>query len=240
MISKNQNDQVINQLKSLHKQMMSKQESERHQISTYINDTAIQSLSALHIQLSLFFTKLPSLTQEELTEALALIVDLIEGLRLVARQLRPFELNTLGLNESIKQLCEEYRQETQLNICYDGIDIPILDETTIVAFFRLAQEALANVIQHSHATQVWVVLQSDGNSVSLKIEDNGRGFEGEREIDEPVNAPGLVLFGLMIWFENMNGRILIHSNPGVGTTVTGILPLESPVNHPILTTFGSS
>ena len=161
----------------------------------------------------------------QLADTLAIVADVVDELRLAARKLRPLELDTLGLDAALRQACEEFDDLTKLTISYHGADPPTLPEAVSLAFYRLAQEALANIQAHAKATQVQVVLKSKDVMIKLQMKDNGRGLPISGEIDDPLDAPGLSLFGLMTRFQQLNGRVTIQSQRGQGTTITAVLPL---------------
>jgi signal transduction histidine kinase len=209
-------------LQLLHTRLIADQEGERLRLAAYLNDTAVQILLALHIRLSMHVNEPPQSAQSQWAEMLDMIIELAGGLALTAKQLRPLELDTLGLHEVLQQACQEL---TELSVYYEGIELPRLPEAMTLCFYRLAQEALANVLRHAQATKVWVKLQADRGFISLTVKDDGIGFGQHSQIDHPVDAPGLGLFNLMVRFQQLNGRLTIHSIPGQGTVVTAVLPI---------------
>jgi two-component system NarL family sensor kinase len=211
---------------------ISQYETDRTQLVTYLNDTAVQSLSAMHMQLSLLMgnAEAPTQLQADLQEALAQIIDLMDGMTGMARSLRPLELDTLGLNAALEQASEEFSRLSQISVQYEveGTDnLGLLPETAVLAFYRLAQEAFLNIIKHAQATQVHVSLQGDDRSITLTIADNGRGFAPAAENISLLDAPGLGLFGLMVRFQQLNGRVTLNTAVAKGTTVTAVLPITT-------------
>lgn len=215
--------QFIQQLKALHHHAITVRDSERKHISSYINDTVVQTLSALQIQLNLLQTAVEQPLSNQLTEPLSMIADLVDGLTGLARQLRPLELETVGLNEAIQLASEDFAQKTKITVNFSGEPLLAVPEAVATAFYRLAQEALETIDRQAQATNVWIMLQCVGTAVHLTIKDNGQGLEPEAE-------PGLGLLGLMVYFQQLNGRITTHSEKERGTTVTGVWPATTTSN----------
>ena len=93
-----------------------------------------------------------------------------------------------------------------------------LPEAQRICIFRVAQEALRNCARHAMATRVRIGLDRASARVSLRIEDDGKGFQ-------PTRAKGLGLLGMEERVAHLGGRLRIDSQPGRGTTVTAELPV---------------
>jgi signal transduction histidine kinase len=104
---------------------------------------------------------------------------------------------------------------------YHHVGVPKVDDRVATAAYRIAQEALTNVARHSHATRVDVSLRTEGNFLSLAVEDDGRGFE-PRELSE---SKGLGVVGMRERAELIGGTLAIRSSPGEGTSVRLTVPL---------------
>jgi signal transduction histidine kinase len=98
---------------------------------------------------------------------------------------------------------------------------PRLERSLETVVYRVAQEAINNIARHSGATQARVHLQSNGNSVSLAVEDNGHGFD---QALTSVNQ-GLGLQGMRERMSMAGGKVAIESQSGRGTTVRLEIPL---------------
>jgi signal transduction histidine kinase len=86
-----------------------------------------------------------------------------------------------------------------------------------VAFYRIVQEALTNVVKHSRATSVWISIKSEDSLVVVTIKDNGCGFN----MDEIMKSEerGLGLFGMKERMSTIGGELKIHTTPGQGTEI---------------------
>jgi len=100
-------------------------------------------------------------------------------------------------------------------------DLPALPDTYSITLYRLAQEALTNIVKHSEAQEVWIRLDSDDGIIRMSVEDNGTGF-----IPEAVSS-GIGLQGLRERFHLLDGSLDIESRPGCGTWRAGYLPIKS-------------
>jgi two-component system NarL family sensor kinase len=216
------------QLTRLLGHLLIKQEAERQHLATTLYDTIIQSLLALQVRLSVLEDELLVEPDEKVQTALAnslpLITDLVERLREMARELRPIELGTVGLDAALQQASEEFSSSTQIAVVYEGEEELTISEIKAAVLYRLAEEVFDNIRKHAQATKVRVTLGSDVRSVWLEIEDNGKGFLNGGQIIDAVEAPGLGLFGFMMYFQQLNGRITIQSQLKQGTNVTAVLP----------------
>lgn len=208
--------QAIEQLKTLYQHEVNKQEAERKAIAIYLSDTAVQTLSALHIQFSLLHTAPEAHLRQDVASAVPLLDDLIRTLNSLARQLWPIELDTLNLQDVLQMAVETFTHPGRLNITYEGTPAPELPIEVTIAFYRLAQEVLGKIQADSAATEVHIQLQSDGQSVSLMIHDNGAVAYDQ--------MPGFGLAGLMVRFEQLNGRLTLHAPPNNGTKLTAVWP----------------
>jgi signal transduction histidine kinase len=88
------------------------------------------------------------------------------------------------------------------------------------ALYRIVQEALTNVVKHSQANAISIVLTRTAGSVTAVIEDDGRGF------DPGVRAEGLGLLGMGERLALLRGRLKIESSPGAGATIVAEVPLR--------------
>jgi two-component system sensor histidine kinase UhpB len=142
-----------------------------------------------------------------------------EGVRRLVRRLRPAELDQLGLVEAMQSLCEAWTTRSGVpclfhargKLCENG---EVVDTTV----YRVAQEALANVVRHANATRVDIELAATPEGLSLRVEDDGRGFS--------LVAPerGFGLLGATERAAALGGRLVADSAPGAGTRIHMQLP----------------
>lgn len=209
------------------RRMINLEEEERRNLSFQIHDQLSQDLSALKIYLGLIDKGIP----EEYRDPKDNIVkgkDILSGLinkgHSISELLRPPELDDLGLVDSIGALVEKQRQMGERRYIYHrpkaGINAPAEQS---LALYRLAQEALTNIVKHSCANNVEVTLEEKGKRLFLQVADDGRGFDYSVYLSRPRRRKedrlGLGLNGLRQRIELLGGRLWIKTAPGKGTKI---------------------
>jgi signal transduction histidine kinase len=94
-----------------------------------------------------------------------------------------------------------------------------------IAGFRVAQEALTNVVRHAGAAHVWIELDRDENRVELSVRDDGVGFDVARRLDQAGRTGRLGLLGMRERVQILGGRLEVDSGPGRGTRVRATFPV---------------
>ncbi|MEI8189804.1 MAG: GAF domain-containing protein, partial [candidate division NC10 bacterium] len=214
------------QLLDLAQRVVSVQEEERHRLSRELHDETGQALTALRISLGLIRDDLPAQAnalRQRLSETVTLAESLTDQVRRLAQALRPPSLDALGLNVTLEGFCRDFGRQTRLCIDYAGTDIPGLPESIGIHLYRFLQEALTNVSKHAQADGVRVVLEYDGESISLLVEDDGVGFDATAR---PGGLPhkGIGLIGMRERIDQVKGRLEVTSKPGTGTRLVAWVP----------------
>jgi PAS domain S-box-containing protein len=215
------------QLRRLAQQMVSAQEKERRRLSRALHDEAGQALTALKISLELIEEDLPAefgSLRQRLGDAAALTTTTMEQIRLLAQDLRPPALDAVGLNPTMEGFCRDFARRTQLSIDYLGLELPMLREAVNTCLYRFLQEALTNVAKHACADHVRVALRRDAETVSLSVEDDGRGFDRQARLSVSGWPMGIGLLGMQERLESLGGHLEIESRPGQGTRLVAYLP----------------
>ena len=222
------------QARRLTQEVLSVQEKERRNLSRELHDEAGQALTTLVLNLRMIHTDVPgdqTSLRRRLREAGELAQATLEGIRVLARGLRPPALDTLGLSTSLKGLCQDIARRTGVSIRYTGAEMSPLPDAIAVCFYRILQEALTNVVKHAHADRVRVTLQRDAELAILSVEDNGRGFDAW-PLKSPGNGNGsrsLGLLGMRERLELVDGCLEIVSRPGGGTRLIAQVPIGQVV-----------
>jgi len=161
-----------------------------------------------------------------LKESIHLIDDGVKAVRVICSGLRPGVLDDLGLAAAIEWQAGEFasRHGIPCEVSVPPIGL-LLDGDRATATFRIFQECMTNVIRHSEAKQVRVVLRQEDENIVLLVEDDGIGF---REPDFSNTLGSLGLLGMKERAQFCGGDVLISSSPGHGTTVTVRVPMDSP------------
>ncbi len=194
------------------------QENERARVARDLHDEANQALTAVILRLEAASQTAPPELAAEINEAKALAGQAMEELLEVVRRLRPTILD-LGLRNALSSLVNDFGDRTGLDANFEFVGDPRrrLGNERELTIYRVVQEALSNIVQHADATRVNVRL-SVGESVKLKVVDDGRGFKP----DAPTRRFGLT--GMKERAQLVNGEIAIESTPGQGTTLRMELP----------------
>ncbi|MGH2536442.1 MAG: GAF domain-containing protein [Candidatus Promineifilaceae bacterium] len=210
-------------LEYLTRQVVAAQEQERGRVSRELHDEAGQLLTALKLNLALMRSKLPAQQAElrqQLGEALELADTSMEQIRRLAHGLRPPALDTLGLNQALELLCQDFARRAGLRIEYRGVELARTSDAIAISCFRFVQEALVNVIRHAEASRVEVALAVEDGLLSLSVADDGHGFQMTSGA-----AKGIGLRGLQERFELIGGRVQVDSQPGQGTRLSASVSL---------------
>ncbi|HKT39220.1 MAG TPA: HAMP domain-containing protein [Ktedonobacterales bacterium] len=145
-------------------------------------------------------------------------------MRALLLELRPTQLEHLGLPEALRQLADAYTTRLGITVSADVADVP-LDVKTEHALLRIAQESLANAARHSSATRVALGLTSDGSAARLTISDNGQGFITQ----DAAEGHGLGLALMRERVAELAGAVHVSSALGAGACITVTVPQQEVV-----------
>jgi two-component system sensor histidine kinase DegS len=201
------------------------QEEERARIARELHDQTAQELTAFTLNLATLRASLPQ--RYDVAELVARLQSLShqmsQGIYRMVRDLRPAQLDDLGLVSALKYLVDEGRGqlglETTLEIHGPRQRLDPLIETVI---FRVAQEALTNISRHAQTSQAKMQLFFEPECLTLKICDTGVGFDVHATLSPPR---GWGLAGMRERAESLDGEFRLQSVPGQGTAVEVIIPL---------------
>jgi signal transduction histidine kinase len=209
---------------SLHLQSVRERESTR--IAREIHDELGHLLTALKMDLSWLYKRLPKGQKSllDITKSMSKLTDtIIKTVQRISLELKPVILDDLGLVPAIEWQAQEFEDRTRIkckvtiNCGNTGLD---LDRST--ALFRIFQEALTNIARHANATEIKVSLKERPGLLLLKIEDNGRGITKE----QISNSKSFGLIGMQERVYPWGGNVQIKGLPNKGTALTVILPLS--------------
>ena len=211
--------------RELLRQTVIAQEEERARIACELHDETAQFLTALTLDLATLRDYLPREQRVDtlLTRLQSLSRQMAQGIYRLVRDLRPAQLDDLGLSAALQYLTDEARRSSKVEVFIEVSDprqrLEPLVETVL---FRVAQEAVANVARHAHCAQAWLELKIGTEEVVLRIRDEGQGFNpGERLL--PPRGWGID--GMRERVEAVGGQLHIQSAPGAGTLVEASIPL---------------
>lgn len=201
---------------------------ERNRLAREIHDTLAQGLSAIALQLETADALLesgrePVRIQQAIQQALHLARTNLDEARRSVLDLRAAPLEGRTLAEAITQLIQEVTVKTALTINFQAVGaqqpLPVAIEAGL---YRVAQEALANIVSHAHATSADLHLLVTLETIQLTIQDNGCGFA-----PEAVTPNRYGLTGMNERVRLLGGQLEIQSAPGAGAKVVVIVPLTA-------------
>jgi signal transduction histidine kinase len=208
------------QLRDLSHRLFEVEENERRRLARELHDRIGANLTALSLNLKLVRTEREK-TSTRLDDSEKLVDSTAQLVRDVLTDMRPPGLDELGLLAALREHAEQVAQRSGLGLEVAGAEPrPRLPPATEIALFRVAQEALTNVVKHAGATKVSVSLRPEHGVVTLTIEDNGAGFDGE----VPAMAAGMGMASMRERAEAVGARPRIESAPGSGTRVIVEVP----------------
>lgn len=204
-------------------------EHERRRIATDLHDSIGQKLSAVKmcietVQRDMSRQISGERQQQALGRALAQLRTTADELRRIALGLRPSMLDDLGLLPTLEWCCREFAQthphlDLVRNVAVEEGEVPPVLRCDI---YRVIQEALHNVTKHASASKVEISLFRDTESLVLRIEDDGCGFDLRA-----VTASGIGLYSMQARSERRGGRMWLHSAHEAGTRIVFHWPLSA-------------
>jgi PAS domain S-box-containing protein len=214
------------QLRRLSAHLQAAREEERIRIAREIHDELGQALAGLKMDVAWLQqsrNRQASAIPPKLEDMSVLIDATVQAVRRISAELRPSLLDDLGLAAAIEWQLDEFRERTGLACVFtSNLTNTVLDTDRASPLFRIFQEALTNVARHANATQVTVDLDEGPDSLTLRIQDNGRGINEE----DLGRAKSFGLLGMRERVYLLEGEIDIHGIPGQGTTITVRIPLK--------------
>ena len=149
-------------------------------------------------------------------------------MRKLSLELRPYMLDDLGLVATLRWLLDRQAQRSGLvphfSVQSSGASLP---PSVASACFRVAQEALTNMVRHAHAREVWVELKQSDEQLQLLVRDDGVGFDVETARLRACAGGSFGLLAIQERVELLGGLASVESQPGHGTTMRVRFPLAS-------------
>ncbi len=215
------------QLKQVGAELSMAEERERQRIANEFHDVIGQNLAVAKIKLD---TLLMAESSSELTPCIREIRELVNAtlkeLRSQLFQISPPVLHMVGFEAAVEALCEKYQEDCAINVTFvdDGKAKPIGKDMR-GTLYAMVRELLLNVAKHARAANILVSLEKMEDTLEIRVEDDGCGFD-------PANIclPGdkrscLGLFSIRQRIEYLGGSLSIDSAPGRGSRITVVAPL---------------
>ncbi|WER50271.1 PAS domain-containing sensor histidine kinase [Cupriavidus sp. WKF15] len=206
------------ELQQLSGSVLSIREEEKRRVARELHDDLGQRLSALKMDTSMLRADMKDGREaadllQEMDAMDEVIDDAVASVRRIASDLRPALLDELGMLPAIEWLANDFANRYGLAVSVDGVDAEVPEQTAI-AMFRIAQEALSNVIRHADATAVQIHLTEKESQIELQIQDDGVGWDKQPSGAGPRKSLGLL--GIRERARLLGGAVSIDSTPGKG------------------------
>lgn len=200
------------------------QEAERRRIAGALHDSVGQDLLLIKNRILMAFgaAESPGELRIQMEDISVLANHAITEVRRMSHDLRPYQLDHLGLTRSLRGMLETAAKNSTCIITHkleDVDDLFNIDAATDL--YRITQEALNNIFKHSGANHVEITLERDVHEVILSIKDDGCGFQADTQVQ------GLGMGSMAERASMMGGVLRIESKPGNGTRVLACIPIQS-------------
>jgi PAS domain S-box-containing protein len=202
-------------------------EEERARLARALHDGLSQNLALLSIEMEMFGQRLPE-TARQINERLEGFSK--EAKRLsaevhgISHGLHPAKLTQLGLTVALRSFCREVERAHDIEVRFEARDVPReLPPEAALCLYRVAQEAIQNVVKHSGSKRATVELETTGNRICLLVTDDGKGFETGAE----RGSGSLGLVSMQERVRLVKGEVSVKSELGEGTRVEARVPLPT-------------
>jgi signal transduction histidine kinase len=235
-----QNAQLYQDLRAEKQRMVQADEEARKELARDLHDGPTQSIAAIAMRINFIRSLIdrdPEQALEELDKVERLARETSQEIRGMLFTLRPLVLETEGLAAAIETVINRIRDAEGLHIRMVGDEqTEILNERAQGVIFSVVEEALGNARKYANATRIEVRFWREGDLFVAQVQDDGIGFDVEDVNDSYSVRGSLGLLNMQERAERLDGSLRIESEPGAGTTVTMVLPLNADVvrqQHPL-------
>ncbi len=214
-------------LQRLSRRLLEVQEAERKHLARELHDDIGQSLTALKLNLEgVLRGRDGAQLAARVEEALETTRHTIERVRQLSLNLRPLQLDDLGLAAALRSHLDRQAALARLAPQADIQELPArLPAEVETACFRVAQEAINNIVRHARAGKVWLRLGVAGGRLTLSVRDDGAGFDVEAAQRRAASGASLGVVSMEERVALAGGSLQIQSAPGQGTAVIASFPV---------------
>ncbi|HEV7331559.1 MAG TPA: PAS domain S-box protein [Flavisolibacter sp.] len=225
-LQKRLNRELINKQREITSAVIRAQESERSQLGLELHDNVNQILTTVKLYNEMYLTGYMQ-DKELLAKATQYTQECINEIRSISKRLSAPTLGKISLEDSVRELVDSINLTGRLEIIYvpKGFAGCTVAEDIHLAVYRIVQESLNNVIKYSEAQLVCIELGRTDDNISLKITDNGKGF------DTSARRVGIGITNMRTRAENLNGTFSIKSEPGKGCEIEILFPCHPCIRH---------
>ncbi len=200
------------------------QEKERQRFAKDIHDSLGQQISAIKFYIGTSVNMVSSQKQKEiLLKSNDALVRVLADMRNICFNLMPKTLETFGLRQAIKELCNQTSLVEHLEFhIRDDSQFPKLNKSLEIAIFRIVQEFINNAIKHGQASNIDIIFRHQLHHAYITLKENGKGFDMKK-----TTSRGMGLTNVQSRVQSYNASVVISSAPGKGTKYELTLPVNS-------------
>lgn len=219
---------------ALSRRLLMAQEEERRRLAIELHDELGQVLTAVKINLeSLQRARGEPHLEATLHSMIRSVDDSLQRVRDIALDLRPSVLDDLGLPAALRWYADRITRDAGLEVHVSIDALPDVDIALATACFRVAQEALANVVRHAYARHVWLDLHLLADGFELRVRDDGRGFDVATARERAINGSSIGLLGMQERMALVGGEYDIVNLPGGGVEVRARFAVRDKTHNEI-------
>ena len=209
------------------RRLIDSQEAERKRIAAELHDSLGQNLLVIknYALMGLNTASGDNPMREHLNEISDAAAMSIEEVRQIAHNLRPYQLERLGLTNTLQFMLRQIANASDIGFEWEVDDVEgWLSKDDEISFYRIVQEALNNILKHSRASEAHIRIRRVDTEIQATIADNGRGFTVEATGQAELQKRGFGLTGSAERVRMLGGKQTIDSAPGQGTTIQITIP----------------
>ena len=220
---------VEEHVRLLPQKLLQAQEKARQRIARDLHDQIAQDLLTVKIACETIFDDQPAVpleTKHRLLDLTKMVQGSIVAVRNLAYDLRPAGLEKRGLASTVFEYCQDFSHRYGVSVDFQatGLDALKLDIDTEINLYRLIQEALNNVKKHADAKHVIVTLTASSPNITLRIEDDGKGFDVNNRLASAMNEKHIGLQSMEERVRLLDGQMRIQSRAMEGTRISIKVP----------------
>jgi PAS domain S-box-containing protein len=209
------------ELREMGGRLLNAQDEERKRIAGELNDGLGQSITAISYEACQLARKTPGQLGLSLQSICAKAQDVAARIAILSQNLHPSGLDYTSLPWAIQGLCRQFTDSDGLHVAFSHQGVPpSLSHEIGVGLYRIVQEGLKNIVEHSGTREAWIELRSDGSEIHLALWDKGRGF------NPSSTRAGLGLLTIQERCRRLNGSLAIRNHHG--TRIEAQIPLPGP------------
>ncbi len=219
--------QYADRLQTLSRRLLQTQEAERQLIARELHDEIGQTLTAVKLNLhTLKCPDTPALMEKTLQETMRMVEGLLQQVRQLSLDLHLPQLDYLGLPAALREYVQQQARRAGLHLDFRAVPAMPRPEPAIeLACFRVAQEAVTNVVRHAQAKHLAVELLQDAEALHLTVRDDGIGFDYAAARGRVGQGASLGLLSMEERTALTGGRFTCQSAPQQGTEIRACFPL---------------